>query len=44
MGSTTELGFDEVDCHLFDERGYSLSPHKTREFLRALKHSTLEDA
>ena len=44
MGSTTELGFDEVDCHLFDERGYSLSPHKTREFLRTLKHSTLENA
>tara|TARA_E500000178_G_scaffold273535_1_gene271977 strand:+ start:803 stop:1939 length:1137 start_codon:yes stop_codon:yes gene_type:complete len=44
MGSTTELGFDEVDCHLFDERGYSLSPHKTREFLKTLKQSTLENA
>ena len=39
IGSTTQLGFDEVDCHLFDDRGDRLSPHKTRQFFKTLNHS-----
>ena len=39
IGSTTHLGFDEVDCHLFDNRGDRLSPHKTRQFFKTLNHS-----
>ena len=39
IGSTTHLGFDEVDCHLFDDRGDRLSPHKTRQFFKTLNHS-----
>lgn len=39
IGSKAQLGFDEVDCHIFDDKGRRLEPSKTKQFFEKLNQA-----
>lgn len=39
IGSKAQLGFDEVDCHIFDDKGRRLEPSKTKQFFKKLNQA-----
>ena len=39
VGSEAQIGFDEVDCHLFDDKGRRLDPSRVRQFFESLNQA-----